>query len=112
MSTLNALKQSLAGEYNTKDFGEVKTIIKWQIDRDTTVSTMKIYQSAFIWDLVIEEGLTNCNINIIPMKTSLSIEILEPEDYEEADFCIYQRHVGKLIYLLYDTRPDITFVVG
>lgn len=44
ISTLNALKQSLAGEYDTKDLGEVKTIIGWQIDRDTTAGTMKIHQ--------------------------------------------------------------------
>ena len=42
MSTLGALKNSLAKEYNTKDLGEVKTIIRWQISRDTAVGTMKI----------------------------------------------------------------------
>ena len=48
MKTLNALKQSLAREYDTKDLGEVKTIIGWQIERDTAASTMKIHQSTFI----------------------------------------------------------------
>lgn len=32
------------------------------------MSTMKIDQSAFIRDLVIEEGLTDCNAPVIPMK--------------------------------------------
>lgn len=36
----------------------------------------------------------------------------EPEDYEKADLCIYQQLIGKLIYLTYKTRPDITFIVG
>lgn len=47
MDTLEALKKSLSKEYNTKDLGEVKTIIGWQINRDTASGTMKISQSAF-----------------------------------------------------------------
>ena len=42
MATLNALKASLAREYNTKDLGEVKTIIGWQIHLDLVGDTMKI----------------------------------------------------------------------
>lgn len=73
MTTLRALKASLAREYDTKDLGEVKTIIGWQIHRDPAAGTMKIDQSAFTRDLVIEEGLTDCNANVIPMKASSSI---------------------------------------
>ena len=112
MKTLNALKQSLVGEYDTKDLEEVKTIIGWQIKQDTAASTMKIYQSAFIRDLVIEERLTDYNANVIPIKAGSSIKMSDPEDYEEADLHTYQRFVGKLMYLSCGTRPDILFVVG
>ena len=112
MKTLNVLKQSLAKEYDTKDLREVKTTIRWQIERDTAASTMKIHQSAFIRDLVIKEGLTDYNANVISIKAGLSIEILDPEDYEEADLHTYQRLVAKLIYLSCGTRPDILFVIG
>lgn len=61
---------------------------------------------------MIEEGLTKCNANVIPMKAGSTIEMLELEDYEEADFCTYQRLIGKLMYLSCGTRPDIAFVVG
>ena len=112
MTALNALKASLAKEYDTKDLGEVRTIIGWQIHRDSAAGTMKINQLAFIRDLVIEEGLTDCNANVIPMKAGSSIEMSDPEDYEEADLCTYQRLIGKLMYLACGTRPDIAFVVG
>ncbi len=46
---------------------------------------MKIDQSAFIRDLVIEEGLTEFNANVIPMKVGSTTEKTEPENYEEAD---------------------------
>lgn len=43
MSTSNVLKQSLAGKYNTKDLGEMKTIIRWQIYWDIPTNIMKVY---------------------------------------------------------------------
>lgn len=73
---------------------------------------MKIDQSAFIRDLVIEKGLTDCNANVISMKAGSSIKMTDPEDYKEADFCTYQQLIGKLMYFTCGTRPDIAFAVG
>ena len=112
MTTLKALKKLLSEKYKIKDLGEVKTIIGWQITRDQAARTMKIDQSAFIRDLVIEEGLTDCNANIIPLKAGSAIEINYPEDYEETKLQEYQRLIGKLMYLACGTRSDIAFVVG
>lgn len=77
MAIFDGLKGSLAKEYDTKDLGEVKTIIGWQISRDTAMGTMKISQSAFIRDLVYEEKLTDCNANVIPMKAGSAIDMGE-----------------------------------
>lgn len=112
MNTLNVLKQFLAGEYDTKDLGEVKMIIRWQIERDTTANTMKVQQSAFVRDLVIDKGLTECNANVIQMKAGSSIEMTDPEDYEKINLYTYQKLIGKLMYLFYGTKPDIAFAVG
>lgn len=76
------------------------------------VKTLKIDQSAFIRDLVEEEGLSGCNPTSIPMKAGNFIDMQEEDDYEEADLKTYQRLVGKLMYLSCGTRPDIDFVVG
>lgn len=95
-----------------KDLGEVKTIIDWQITREPAAHTMKIDQSALIKDLVIEEGLTNCNANVIPIKAGSAIEITNLEDYQETELREYQRLISKLIYLACGTRPDIAFAVG
>lgn len=48
MNIFNVLKQFLVRKYNTKDLGKIKTIIGWQINEDTIVSIIKIYQSVFI----------------------------------------------------------------
>lgn len=112
MVTLDALKGSLSKEYDVKDLGDVKTIIGWQITRDTAAQTMKIDQSAFIRDLVIEEGLIDCNANVIPMKAGCAIYMVETDDHEEVDLQVYQRLIGKLMYLACGTRPDIAFAVS
>lgn len=64
-------------------------IIRWQISQDTALSTMKINQSAFIRDLVIEKDFTKCNVNVIPIKAGFEINMREFEDYKETDLQKY-----------------------
>lgn len=73
---------------------------------------MKIDQSTFIRDLVIEKGLIECNANVILMKAGSAIEMIGPNNYEEIEFQEYQRLIGKLMYLACGTRPDIAFAIG
>lgn len=39
---LEELKECFTKEYNTKNLGEIRTIIKWQISQDIALGTMKI----------------------------------------------------------------------
>ena len=110
--TLETVKKELGKEYNVKDLGEIETIIGWQITRNPSTQTLKIDQSSFIRDLVIEENLTNCNSNVIPMKTGSAIEMIKHDDYEDTEIKPYQHLIGKLMYLACGTRPDIAFIVG
>ena len=111
IGTMQTLKDMLAKEYKMKDLSKIKTIIGWQITRDAATHTIKINQSAFIRDLVIEEKLTECNANVILIKTGLAIKIFNPDDYDEIDLYRYQCLIGKLMYLACEIRPDIAFVV-
>lgn len=88
--TLDTLKKSLAIEYNMKDLDEVKTIIGWQVIRDMATRTIKIDQTVFIRDLIIEEELIDWNVNIIPMKASSAIKMSKSDDYDKTDIYIYQ----------------------
>ena len=112
MAIFKALKKSFLKEYDTKDLGEVKTIIGWQISQDIAAETMKIDLSAFIKDLVIEEGLTNCNATIISIKAGLAIDMPNANNYEETELLEYQQLIGKLMYFACGTRPDIAFAIG
>lgn len=76
------------------------------------MQTMKIDQSAFIRDLVMEENLSDCNANVALMKAGSAIDMTKADDYKEEDLHTYQRLIGKLMYLACGTRPDIAFAVG
>lgn len=90
MAIFKALKKFFLKEYNTKNLEKVKTIIRWQISRDTTAETMKIDQSVFIRDLIIEESLTNCNATIILIKAGLAIDMRNINNYKKTKLLKYQ----------------------
>lgn len=46
------------------------------------------------------------------MKAESFIDIQEEDDYKKADLKTKQQFVGKLMYLLYDIRLDITYMIG
>ena len=106
------LKNAISNEYNIKDLGEVKTIIRWQVTRDLRAGMLKIDQSVFIHDLLESENMTEYNAVAILMKAGCFIEMQEADDYEEVEIKTYQRLIGILMYLSYGTRPDIAFAVG
>lgn len=68
IGAIKILKKLLAKEYKMKDLRKVRTIIGWQIIKDTIVCIMKINLSAFLKDLVIKIGYTQYNANIIPIE--------------------------------------------
>lgn len=45
------------------------------------------------------------------MKARSAIEMLDSKDYKKTELYEYQWLIGKLIYLVCRTRPDITFAV-
>ena len=47
-----------------------------------------------------------------PVKVGSTLILDQVENYQQADFIAYQRLIGKLMYLSYRTRQDITIVVG
>lgn len=46
---------------------------------------------------------------MILIKAGSIIKITEAENYEKANLCIYQWRIGNLIYLVCETRPNISF---
>lgn len=56
--------------------------------------------------------LIECIANIIPIKAGSAIKMFDLDNYNDTDLHGYQRSIGKPMYLVYGTRPNIAFVVG
>lgn len=52
-----------------------------------------------------------CNATILPIKTCLYIEDEEITNNDQVDLKTYQHLVWKLIYLIYNTKSDILFIM-
>ena len=55
--------------------------------------------------------MTNCQSVSISMKSEFFIMLDKSGDKEKTDMQVYQVIVRKLMYLVCDTRSDISFVV-
>lgn len=69
------LKKLFGEKYKMKNLGKVKTIIGQQITKDLVTSNMKIDQSTFIKNFIIERERINYNANVIPIKTRSAIKM-------------------------------------
>lgn len=106
------IKKQLFDEFNMMNLGEAKVIIGWEITRDLHTKKLKINQKAYIKDLLESEGMSSCHPTVLPMNASSTIPMNQAGDDVRVDLTSYQRLVGKLIYLVCGTRPNIAFVVG
>lgn len=69
--------------------------------------TLKIDEFLFIKDLLKKKNMTPN----IPIKTSSFIKITEVNNCKRTKLLTYQQLIEKLIYLLYNMRIDILFVI-
>lgn len=83
---LNQIKSCFKNKYNIKDFRKAKTINEQQIMQNQDVSTLKIDQLAFIYDLLEEKNLINCNSINILMKNESFIEMFKNNNVKT---CLY-----------------------
>lgn len=89
MTILNIIKTLFLEEYNMKNFEKIKTIIKWQIIREPLSNIMKIDQSIFIQDLIIDKNLSDYNANIFSIKIVFTINMTEADIYKKENLYIY-----------------------
>ena len=93
------------------NLNEAQIIIELWVIWDQVRQTLQIDQKAYIQTILEEEGMTNCQLILISIKSGFFITLDEPGDEEKIDMQAYQVIVRKLMYLVCDIRPDISFVV-
>ena len=103
---IDALKRSLHATFAIKDLGELRYFLG--IEMDQSSSGLFLNQRKYIVDLLNEANMDHSSTAKSPLPSSLNIaEKGDPLPNIE----LYQRLVGKLIYLTI-TRPDITYAVS
>ena len=101
------LKEQLKQAFEVKELGESWYFLGLEVARGK--EGIFISERKYTLDLLKETGKLGCT----PASTPLEPNWKNKEEEEEhlVDKGMYQRLVGKLIYLSH-TRPDITYVVG
>lgn len=74
LKILEWLKNKLIKEFNIKDLGKVKKIIRWEITQEKGI--FKIDQKGYIQDLLESKKMTLCHLIILLVKAG-SILILD-----------------------------------
>ncbi|RVX07945.1 Retrovirus-related Pol polyprotein from transposon TNT 1-94 [Vitis vinifera] len=104
---IDLLKKLLTKEFEIKDLGNLKYFLGMEIARSK--KGIAVSQRKYVLDLLNETGMLGCKPAETPMDTTVKLE--ESDGSAPIDKGIYQRLVGKLIYLSH-TRPDIGFSVS
>ena len=103
---LDCLKTLLSQSFNMKDLGPASYFLGIEIHRSE--DGFFLSQKKYTHDILQEHGMLKSRPLQLPMDCHLK---LTPEKGDPLpDPSIYQRLIGKLIYLTI-TRPDITFTV-
>ncbi|XP_021771481.1 uncharacterized protein LOC110735599 [Chenopodium quinoa] len=101
------LKGKLFLEFEMKDLGSLKYFLGIEVLRSKKGTF--IFQRKYVLDLLTETGMIDCKPIDTPLMINHGLQIIEGGD--SVDRKLYQRLVGKLIYLSH-TRPDMAYAVG
>lgn len=109
-------KSYLHSTFHIKDLGSPKYFLGIEIARSD--KGISLSQRKFILEIVSEAGLSGCKPAIIPIEQNTKLTTHEYDSSSSPsiddslleDPSVYQRLVGKLIYLTM-TRPDICYAV-
>ena len=112
---INRLKKVLNRTYTLEDKGLVAFFLGIQIIRDRPKRTLFLQQPQYIKQAIEIFRLVDAKPIIVPIQPNIirltpkaieAIGLLDPKNYT-----LFQRIIGTLIYLIYQTRLDIAYIV-
>lgn len=101
------LRQKLVKEFEIKELGKLKYFLGFEVAYST--QGIFISQQKYVTDLLAETGKIGCKPASTPMDPNHKLG--EAKEEPSIDKRMYQRLVGKLIYLSH-TRPNIAYSVS
>jgi hypothetical protein len=104
---MTVIKNKLNGKFKMRDLGNLKYILGIRIMR--TEQTMHLGQAAYIGKVLEKFGMSDCQQVKTPMEQNPPREL-------EGDCIVgqkrYKELVGCLMYLMLNTRPDISSAIN
>lgn len=103
----------LSSRFNAKDLGEINKILGVRITRDRRNRAIYIDQELYLKDVCDSLGITTAKYKIRSTPAANIDSLLAArEDETPINAEQYSRAIGKLMYAMVFTRPDIAFTLG
>src|SRR5438034_8260420 len=111
------MKDKLKSQFKMSDLGPVKHYLSIEVHR--TKKRISLTQTEYITDMLKCFGMENCAPKPTLMNDKIRLDILDDTGenlagdplFETNKEC-YQQAIGSLLYLLLETRPDISFAIA
>ena len=116
-TALTNFKAAISKHFKMTDEGELRWILGMRVTRDRKNRTLKLDQERYVQDLIDGFKMTDCKLATTPaIPGEVLPKIHQGEKYpglnDPADKTLYRTMVGKLVYAIVGTRPDIAFAVS
>lgn len=111
-STVSKIKTAIADRYKFKDLGPVTKYTGFHIKRDRKNRRLFLSQSPYVSEILDEFAMSKCTPTSLPMDPKSSWNHLPSDTYlSQKEIKTYQRLIGRLMYLMIGSRPDIAYSV-
>ena len=74
--------------------------------------SIRLDQEAYAREVLDEFGMVDCNPSGSPMSPSMQLSLEDSPRLDQAEHKLFQRLIGRLIFMVVATRPDIAFAVN
>jgi histone deacetylase 1/2 len=107
---LHEIKEVMKKRFKMKDLGEATYCLGLHIQRDRTRKILTLNQTKYVTDTLNQLKMNNSKPAPTPIVTGIKLEKAEPTKATEQT--PYRQTVGKLIYAMSGSRPDIAFATS
>jgi hypothetical protein len=110
---LDDLKQVLSSTFSMTDMGSARFFLGLHIDRNRSERTLSLHQGRYIADLVedlLPVGSRPVSTPLPPGCRLAASTVSDPDLLDDSS--LYKRIVGKLMYAMLGTRPDLAYAVS
>ena len=110
-SEIDAVKRKLKGFHPMTDSGLIKKLLgilfTWRKD-----GTIRLDQESYAHQILEEFGMADCNPASISISPSVKLNSEDSPRLGRSEHKLFQRLIGRLIFLVIATRLDIAFAVN